>query len=148
MINKANHHCCVVAIDGVGILLEGASGSGKTSLALGLIEAARLRGFLASMVCDDQAILQKQRTKLVAHAPATIAGLVEIRGHGVVRIDHLSHTPVNLVARLVADEAIERMPCEKSVVLRGVVVCLIEVPQRHEALAIRIILARLGTRLI
>lgn len=148
MSGAANHHCCVVTIGDAGVLIEGKSGSGKTSLALGLVAAGRQRELSADFVCDDQALLEAVAGKLIARQPAAIAGLVELRGHGIVSIATKSSTQIGLVVRLVGDQLIERMPVPLQTVLQGIALPLIEVPARHEARAIRITLARLGLPLV
>ncbi|MCB1451607.1 MAG: HPr kinase/phosphorylase [Nitratireductor sp.] len=136
-----NHHCCVVDIDGQGILIEGRPGSGKTSLALGLIDIARSRGHDANLVCDDQAILSSCDGRLLASCPPSIRGLVEIRGFGISKVSALARTPVALAVRLVSDEAVQRMPEPIVAEIAGISVPLVSSPRRHEAQGIRIILA-------
>jgi serine kinase of HPr protein (carbohydrate metabolism regulator) len=143
-----NHHCSVVAIEGTGILIEGPSGSGKTSLALGLVDAARRRGCHADFITDDQALLFVTQSGITARAPSAIAGLAEVRGHGIAEVNHQSDCIVRLVARLRQDSEIERMPEPEQTSLLGVEVAALDVPVRHEAQAIRIILARLGIPLV
>jgi serine kinase of HPr protein (carbohydrate metabolism regulator) len=143
-----NRHCTVVAIEGTGILIEGPSGSGKTSLALGLVDAARRRGCLADFITDDQALLFVTQSGIMAQAPAAIAGLAEVRGHGIAEVNHQSACFVGLVARLREDSEIERMPEPERTKLLGSEIAAVDVPVRHEAQAIRIILARLGIPLV
>jgi HPr Serine kinase C-terminal domain len=71
-------HGTVVAIDGGGVLLRGPSGRGKSDLALRLIDAG------ARLVADDQVLLQRSGMQVLARAPAVLAGLLEIRGVGIV----------------------------------------------------------------
>ena len=70
-------HGTSVASDGRAVLLTGRSGAGKSDLALRLLD----RGF--KLVSDDQTILGKTKAVLVATAPATIAGRMEVRGLGL-----------------------------------------------------------------
>lgn len=97
-------HATCVALGGVGVLLHGASGSGKSDLALRLID----RG--ATLVSDDYTDLRAEDGRLIATAPANIAGLIEIRGLGIVAIDHVDTIPVGLC--LLLDSPVERMPPE------------------------------------
>jgi serine kinase of HPr protein (carbohydrate metabolism regulator) len=143
-----NHHCTVVAVDGTGILIEGPSGSGKTSLALGLVDAARRRGCRADFISDDQALLFITQSGVTAQAPSAISGLAEVRGHGIAAVNHEPACTVHLVARLREDSEIERMPEPEQTSLLGMEVAALDVPVRHEAQAIRIILARLGIPLV
>ena len=52
-MSRTNHHCNVLLISDCGILIEGESGSGKTSLTLGLLEKACALGIPAKLVSDD-----------------------------------------------------------------------------------------------
>jgi len=143
MNGPLNHHCTVVELSGIGVLMEGASGAGKTSLALGLLEAAKSLGQQAFLVADDQANLHKTGGSLVASVPQPIAGRIEIRGFGVTTQQHLDSTVVRIVARMVDDEAIERMPEAKSCRLQGIELPLVAVPCRHEKASIRILMAHI-----
>ena len=71
-------HASTVALDGRAVVIMGPSGSGKSDLALRLLD----RGF--TLVSDDQTVVKKNGDRLVASAPPTIAGKLEIRGIGVV----------------------------------------------------------------
>lgn len=99
-------HASTVAIDGRAVLITGLSGSGKSDLSLRLLD----RGF--SLVSDDRTIVRKDGNRLIAAAPPTIAGKLEIRGIGIVDIDHVQDQPLALVVELASD--IERMPDEGS----------------------------------
>lgn len=73
-----------VAIDGRGVLITGPPGSGKTSLALELID----RG--ARLIGDDGVVLAMEGARLVAHPPAETEGLIEIRNVGIVEMEPVS----------------------------------------------------------
>ncbi len=143
-----NHHCSIVELAGAGVLIEGPAGSGKTSLAFALLEAAQRLGIDGAFICDDQALLEAQDGQLRANAPQSIAGLAEIRGHGIVSIRHKPGTIVDLVVRLVNDDAVERLPQDRKTTLCGVAIAMVEAPMRHEARAARITLARLAIPLV
>ena len=97
-------HATCVALDGAGVLLCGAPGSGKSDLALRLIDAG------ARLVADDRADLGARRGRVWVTAPPEIAGLIEVRGVGVVRLEALAEVPLALVVDLVAGDAVERLP--------------------------------------
>ena len=99
-------HASCVAIGGRGVLIAGPSGSGKSDLALRLID----RG--AALVSDDYTSLARDGGRLVASAPERIAGKMEVRGIGLVELESLASAPVCLFVDLSA--APERMP-EQSV---------------------------------
>ena len=88
--------------DGRAVLITGPSGSGKSDLALRLLD----RGF--TLVSDDQTIVKKDGNRLVASAPPTIAGKLEIRGIGIVDIESTDNVPVALIVELTGD--IQRLP--------------------------------------
>ncbi|MEC9346893.1 MAG: HPr kinase/phosphatase C-terminal domain-containing protein [Pseudomonadota bacterium] len=116
-------HATTVAIDGRGVLLCGASGAGKSDLALRLLDEGAL------LVADDRTILSRHGNALLATVPDALAGLLEVRGLGVVRLDPVRVVPsatIALVVDLVADRAaIRRMPEPASVDLRGLVLPLL-----------------------
>jgi serine kinase of HPr protein (carbohydrate metabolism regulator) len=95
-------HASSVAVDGRAILISGPSGSGKSDLALRLLD----RGF--TLVSDDQTIVRRDGDRLIASAPPTIAGKLEIRGIGIVELDHVEDSPVGLIVELTSD--IQRLP--------------------------------------
>jgi serine kinase of HPr protein (carbohydrate metabolism regulator) len=95
-------HASTVAIDGRAVLISGPSGSGKSDLALRLLD----RGF--SLVSDDQTHVRREGDRLIASPPPNIAGKLEIRGIGIVEIDNLTDVPVALLVELTSD--IQRMP--------------------------------------
>jgi len=97
------HATCVCWQD-IGILLRGPSGAGKSDLALRLIDQG------AELVADDQVRLSPSGELLLAEPPETLAGLIEVRGLGVVRMPHLAKAAVGLVVELVPLDEVERMP--------------------------------------
>lgn len=100
-------HGSCVALGGRGVLLRGASGAGKSDLALRLIDTG------ARLVADDQVALDRRGDAVVAHAPEAIAGLIEVRGLGILRLDHLPEAALALVVDLV-EPPLERMPRERT----------------------------------
>lgn len=97
-------HGTCVAVDGAGVLLCGPSGSGKSDLALRLIDAG------AFLVADDLIKLIREGTGLVVHTPGRLAGRMEVRGLGIVAVPHIRRAPLVLIVDLVAPEAVERLP--------------------------------------
>jgi serine kinase of HPr protein (carbohydrate metabolism regulator) len=95
-------HASCVAINGRAVLISGPSGAGKSDLALRLLD----RGF--TLVSDDQTIVRRDGERLVATAPPNIAGKLEIRGIGIVELDHVADVPVALLVELTSE--IQRLP--------------------------------------
>ena len=89
------------------VLLRGPSGAGKSDLAARLIETG------ARLVADDQTRLARQGRRLVATCPRTLAGLLEVRGVGIVKLGRTQLLPsaaVALLVDLVSPRHIERLP--------------------------------------
>jgi serine kinase of HPr protein (carbohydrate metabolism regulator) len=95
-------HASTVALDGRAVMISGPSGSGKSDLALRLLD----RGF--TLVSDDQTIVRKDGDRLLASSPPTIHGKLEIRGVGIVEMETVSDVPVALFVELTSD--IQRLP--------------------------------------
>ena len=95
-------HASTVAIGGRAVLITGPSGSGKSDLALRLLD----RGFI--LVSDDQTLIRRDGDRLLASAPATIAGKLEVRGIGIVEVETVQDVHLALAVELRGD--FERMP--------------------------------------
>jgi len=109
-------HATAVAVGARGVLIRGAAGSGKTSLAHALLARAAAAGGFARFVSDDRVVVTRVGGRLVLSPPASIAGLAEIRGRGVVAVAHEPAAVLALVVDLVAHA--ERMPEEEELVER------------------------------
>ncbi len=139
----SNLHGSLVQIDGKGILITGRSGSGKTSLALGLIETAKCHGGTAFLVSDDQVLVETTRDSVMGMAPSSIVGKIEIYGFGIVPKEYIPSSRIHLVVELVDDEKLERMPEPATHAIGECVLPMICAPVRHENLAVRIVMAKL-----
>ncbi len=141
-LSSETHHASTVAADGRAVLITGPSGSGKSDLALRLID----RGF--TLVSDDQTIVRREGDRLVASAPPTIAGKLEIRGVGIVDMETVKDVPVALVVQLTSE--IERLPDERRErPVLGVSLPLVSVDALTASAASKVSLAldRLGLKL-
>ena len=128
------HQATCVAIAGRAILIEGAPGSGKSSLALALID----RG--AVLVGDDGVSLTARAGQLYASPPANIAGLLEVRNLGLLPFPTVGDVPVALVVRL--DAAAERfIEAAERVNLGGVELPMVRLRPGGELLALKVELA-------
>jgi hypothetical protein len=113
-------HASVVLVGARAILIQGPSGSGKSRLALALIEAAqsgRLR--FARLVADDRVALEACHGRLVARPPAALAGLIEVRGLGIRQVAYEPAAVVGLMAELAANDA-QRLPTDGDGVVSGI----------------------------
>ena len=107
-------HGTVVVVGGIGVLLRGKPGSGKSSLALRLIDGEGFglgdKPLRAKLVADDQVELVKTGAGLLARAPAKLAGLLEIRGVGIVSLKYQAETILKLAVDLAPAATLPRMP--------------------------------------
>ncbi len=89
------------------VLLRGPSGAGKSDLALRLIDGG------ARLISDDQTHLAKKGHALIASPPPVLAGMIEVRGQGVVKLPRtrlMASASVALLVDLVRADDVERMP--------------------------------------
>ena len=136
-----NLHASTVALDGRAVLITGPSGSGKSDLALRLID----RGF--ALVSDDRTLVRKVGERLIASAPPTIARKLEVRGIGIVEFEAVAEMPVALVVELGSE--IERLPEQtRERAILGVSVPLITVDAMTASAAAKVALGldRLGLK--
>ncbi len=107
-------HASCVLIGRSAVLIRGASGSGKSALALKLIEASHAGKIPPAMlVADDRVFLEISHGRLLARAPDAIAGKIEVRGLGIRNMPHEPLALVSLVVDLGAVDA-ARMPEQAS----------------------------------
>lgn len=109
-------HGTAVRLGQAGVLLRGPSGSGKSDLALRLIEAG------ASLVADDQVALARDGVEVWLTAPPAIAGMIEARGVGILRLPRAPRAALRLVCDLVPRDQVERLPERGDCTLLGVAV--------------------------
>jgi serine kinase of HPr protein (carbohydrate metabolism regulator) len=109
-VAAVNIHGTGLVLADTGILIRGPSGSGKSLLALDLLDRWCMRGEAAMLVSDDRVDLQAAGGNVTMLAPAAIAGLVELRGRGVVSRPYRAMARVSLLVDLV--DSVERMPEE------------------------------------
>ena len=142
LLSSETIHASTVASDGRAVLISGPSGSGKSDLALRLLD----RGF--TLVSDDQTIVRRDGDRLVASAPPTIKGKLEIRGIGIVEMDTVNDVPVTLFVELTSE--IMRLPDDRRErPVLGVNLPLVSVDALTASAASKVALAldRLGLKL-
>jgi hypothetical protein len=118
MTREASVHASAVLVGDRAVLIRGPSGAGKSRLALDLILAGR-GGQLppAVLVGDDRVHLDTVGGQLWVRPARELSGLIEIRGLGIRRCDHVNEAVVGLVADLAASDA-ERLPPPEALVIR------------------------------
>lgn len=140
-LSSENLHASSVALDGRAVLICGPSGSGKSDLALRMLD----RGFI--LVSDDRTMVRKEGARLIASAPPTIRGKLEIRGMGIFEMETVSDVPVALIVELTSD--IQRLPDDsRTRLILGTGVPLISVDALTASAPSKVSLAldRLGLR--
>ena len=141
ILSSETTHASTVAVDGRAVLISGPSGSGKSDLALRLLD----RGF--TLVSDDQTIVRRDGNRLIASAPPTIKGNLEIRGDGIVELETVADVPVALCVELTSE--IVRLPDDRRErPVLGVNLPLISVDAQTASAASKVALAldRLGLK--
>ena len=106
-------HASCVDLAGTGVVLLGPSGSGKSDLALRLIDGG------ARLVADDRVVIERSGNQLTARPPEAIAGLIEVRGLGIMRVGHCAASPLGLVVAL-GDRPAPRLPGRTTCQILGV----------------------------
>ncbi|MBB4570438.1 HPr kinase/phosphorylase [Rhizobium leucaenae] len=113
MSGKAtNVHGTAIVIGKTGLLFLGPSGSGKSSLAFACLAAAKPLGLSAALVADDQVFITQRDGAVIAECPPSIAGLMEIRYTGIVRLPYVSEAEMHCAIRPVDPATAERLPPE------------------------------------
>jgi HPr kinase/phosphorylase len=106
-------HATAVAVDGRGLLITGASGSGKSSLAIALI------GLGAKLISDDQTQLFAENGLITLSCPEpSLHGVIEARNVGLLRADASNSAPLALLVDLDRQET-ERLPPRRHVSVLG-----------------------------
>ena len=141
IVSSETVHATCVAMEGQAVLLMGVSGSGKSDLALRLID----RG--AILVSDDYTLVARQGRRLIARAPETIAGRMEVRHVGIVTLPFVDDVPVALAIKL--DDVPERLPeLTSGIRLAGIDVpcAALEAKEASAPLKVELILQLLGMK--
>ena len=132
-------HATAVAISGAGVMICGKSGSGKSDLALRLID----RG--ATLISDDYVDIRRTGGNLLLSPPANLAGKLEVRSLGILERDHLSGIALKMVVKL--KENPDRFPMDKQVmILLGISIpfCTLDAMENSAAIKVELALQRLS----
>ena len=132
-------HASTVAIEGRAVMISGPSGSGKSDLALRLMD----RGF--KLVSDDQTLVRRDGDRLIASAPPAIAGKIEVRGIGILEVETATDVPIALLVELTSD--IQRLPDDaRQRPILGIALPIVSIDAMTASAAAKVVLAlqRLG----
>ena len=133
MVQPPIHASCV-SLYGHGVLIMGPSGAGKSDLALRLID----RG--AQLVSDDYTLITRNAEQLMASAPPTIAGKLEVRGLGIISMGYINEAPIALLIRL--EITVERHPMSRQIeIMEGLEVMVVPVVAHEASAPIKVELA-------
>jgi len=133
-ISAETLHASTVATNGRAVVITGPSGSGKSDLALRLID----RGF--ALVSDDRTVVKRDGDRLVAASAPNIGGKLEIRGIGIVDVESVSDVAVALIVELKSN--IDRIPDDsRDRLILGVPVPLISIDAMTASAAAKVAFA-------
>ncbi len=115
-------HASGVVVGEAGILIRGASGAGKSSLALALLDVAAQAGLFSALIGDDRLLLSSSHGRLIARGHPAIYGQIEQRGVGILQIGAEPAAIVRLVVDILQPELTLRYPepINSSVTLCGI----------------------------
>lgn len=113
-------HGTVIVSGTRGVLLRGPSGSGKSDLALRLMD----RGFI--LVADDQVLISRAGDHLIAEPPPALAGWLEVRGLGLVSMPYCPKARLDLAIDLIPRDQVERLPNPQSIEFLGLDIPLVK----------------------
>jgi serine kinase of HPr protein (carbohydrate metabolism regulator) len=123
-------HGTAIVIGEKAVLILGASGTGKSDLALRLID----RG--AILVADDGVIVEAEGERVMVRAPERIAGRMEVRGVGLVATPHRARAPLALCVEL-GPEA-ERLPERRTRLVAGIAVPVVAIDPRSASAPVKV----------
>ncbi len=107
---ETNVHGTAIVIGTQGLIFVGPSGSGKSTLAFACLAAARRMGLFSALVADDQVMISVRGGQVLARPPATIAGMIELRGSGIVTMETLAPAVLHHAVLPVDLAEAERLP--------------------------------------
>ena len=129
-----------LAVDGHGVLLCGDSGAGKSDLALRLIEGG------ACLVADDYTFVRREGARVLAWPPEPIAGLLEVRGVGILTFPVLRDVCIAAVIDLVSADDVPRLPAAETRMIADVPLRRFRIAAFESSAALKVRLAvRLAT---
>jgi serine kinase of HPr protein (carbohydrate metabolism regulator) len=109
-MDPANIHGTAIVVGKTGLLFLGASGAGKSSLAFACLVSAKQFGLAAALVADDRVLLSRHDDAVIAECPPSIAGLIEIRGTGILRLASVPLAQIHFAVLPGNPTTAERLP--------------------------------------
>jgi len=130
-------HATFVVLNKKGILLQGESGSGKSDIALRMIES---KG--AELVADDAVEIFIHNGELWGKAPDNLKGMLEVRGIGIVKYPYVNDFAVDMAVELKnKPEEIERMPIKQHEIILGLEINKIDLYAKESSAPDKIVAA-------
>lgn len=140
------HHAGAAVVGGVGVLVRGPARSGKSALVVSLLRRAEGAGLEAVLLADDQVHLRTTADGLLAVVPATLRGLIEVSGAGILAVPFVEAAVIRLVVDLLPAAAVPRLPETETVAVEGVAVRRVFLPERQAAFGADVVLTLLRAR--
>ena len=125
-------YATAVTYCGSGILIRGPSGSGKSDLALRLIDDG------ADLIADDQVAIKVVEQKLYLSPPDSISGLIEVRGVGVIKIDYVRDIKLCLIVDLATGDTVQRIPIIKKELIKNIPVPVISINAFEHSVLVKV----------
>ncbi|MCZ7481368.1 HPr kinase/phosphorylase [Rhizobium rhizogenes] len=114
---RFNLHATAITVQNTGILFTGPSGSGKSELAFSFLTEAERCGLPAALIADDQIFVYRDGEDIIAERPQAIAGLLELRGSGIVSLSSVASAPLHFAVTTVLSPENPRLPEDDEVFL-------------------------------
>ncbi len=130
-MNLKRMHSSSVVIDDNGVLIMGNSGSGKSDLALRLIDNG------ATLISDDISICKKTLNNIYLYCPPEIKGLLEVREIGIMTVPFVEKIKLQLVVNLKSKNN-ERFPKDSSLKILGIKIPLINIDGKNSSAVAKI----------
>jgi serine kinase of HPr protein (carbohydrate metabolism regulator) len=115
--DRFNLHATAIVVQNTGILFTGPSGSGKSELAFSFMTEAERCGLQAALIAYDQIFEYLDGETIIAERPETIAGLLELRGSGIVSLKSIARAPLHFAVTTVLSSENPRLPEDDEVLL-------------------------------
>jgi len=108
----SNVHATAIVVGKTGLLFMGPSGWGKSMLAFACINEAQRMGIYSVLVADDQVLISERDGTVIATCPASIGGLIELRGTGIVQVPHIASAVMHYAVLPGSASGEKRLPPE------------------------------------